>query len=138
VKGGKEPISRAHRKAQTEQSDSESRGSRQETLRIANPTLAEDVKLGRLNLEEAEQRNQDQHKRKQDRVLQTSRHLASVLNYLDPENVPCETAARSWLEANELATTPVDDFSLPRLHRTLAVFQRYVELREEQDEPEEE
>lgn len=137
VIAGRTPMSVALRKAQSAKQDQASEGAQFRSLKAAAPDLAEEVSAGKITLVEAQNILTKRTKERQDRVLSASRRLASILNLLDPMNIPTEHAAHEWLLAEETATTPVDDFSLPRLERALTVLRRYVELREEQDAEEE-
>jgi len=131
VADGTEKLEAVDREALEIEAKSKSVEARLEKLTEEDPEMAELVNTTPLTLEEAEAALKERKRIHKERVVQASRQLATILNYLDPGGIPVVEAAENWLLADEMATAPSDDFSLPRLERAQAVLRTLIERRKE-------
>jgi hypothetical protein len=133
VAAGKEKLEAVAMQAAEIEARSKSAEARLEKLTAEDPEMAELVNTDALTLEEAEAALTERRRRHKESVVQASRQLAAILNYLDPGGIPAGEAVENWMLADELATAPPDDFSLPRLERAQAVLRAYIERRKENE-----
>lgn len=133
VADGVEKLEAVERQALEIEARSKSAEARLEKLTAEDEEMAELVNTDALTLDEAEAALTERKRQHKERVVQASRQMAQILTILDPVGIPIGGAVENWLLADEMATAPPDDFSLPRLERAESVLRALIERRKETD-----